>query len=128
MDSVPIATVESNFEDEGTLRYYWFQKTFFNDGINETFSFDRWFEIEKETGRVIDKHEDAMGIDIDKFFVIKSRESAIPDPVEIPEQNMYSQEEINEMILDQTQLIRSQEIEVSQAELNWKKAKQTATD
>ncbi len=48
--------------------------------------------------------------------------------VQVPEPERYSRREINTMLAEQSSLVRSLEIDVSQANLDWKKAKQTATD
>ena len=128
MDSVEIATVRTRVEEDGINRHAWMKETFELLPPQTTFTFEQLFKL-METGEVVfnDRRPDTLA-HAQGLFTIQKRPNAYPDPVEIPEQNMYSQEEINEMILEQTQLIRSQESEVSQAELNWKKAKQTATD
>ncbi|MDO5139475.1 MAG: HlyD family efflux transporter periplasmic adaptor subunit, partial [Oscillospiraceae bacterium] len=92
------------------------------------FSFEDIFKMLPSGEIVFDDSRQSVFEHAQNLFVMTKRENAYPDPVEIPEQNMYSQEEINEMVLDQTQLIRDLDINVSQAELNWRKAKQTATD
>ena len=138
-DSVIIAVVkdvtqrDETGKDPGKGRDFWFGRTFDATNENDTFTFSEWFEIDKSTGEVIDNRkkqdfENNQELSTDRYFDVSCRPSAYPDPVEIPEQNMYTQEEINEMILNQTQLIRSQELAVSQAELDYRKAKQTATD
>ena len=47
---------------------------------------------------------------------------------QVPETERYTKEQIDKMILEQNQLIRELRIGVSQAELDWKKARQTASD
>ena len=47
---------------------------------------------------------------------------------QVPETERYTKEQIDSMIVEQNRLIREYRIAVSQAELDWKKAGQTASD
>ena len=127
MDSVQIATVGSKEDEDGIHRHAWMQEMFENPARG-FFTFDSLIKMMPTAEIVFNDSDKDLLEHAMKLFTITKRGDAYPDPVEIPEQNMYSQEEINEMILNQTQLIRSQELAVSQAELDYRKAKQTATD
>ena len=127
MDSVQIATVGSKEDEDGIHRHAWMQEMFENPARG-FFTFDSLIKMMPTAEIVFNDSDKDLLEHAMRLFTITKRGDAYPDPVEIPEQNMYSQEEINEMILNQTQLIRSQELAVSQAELDYRKAKQTATD
>ena len=60
--------------------------------------------------------------------LIKGDDVIIIDPIEIPESKSYSQEEINEMIAEQSRKITTLDIAARQAELDYKKANAAAVD
>ncbi|MBQ8995904.1 MAG: hypothetical protein IJ091_08810 [Oscillospiraceae bacterium] len=127
MDSVLVGTVSSKENEDGIHRDAW-MKGMFDNKKKDYFTFADLFKM-MPNGDVVPNDLDAdMFIHAQQVFSLSELRTAIPDPVEVPETQMYSQEQIDEMILSQTQTIRSMEIEVSQAELDWRKAKQTSTD
>jgi multidrug resistance efflux pump len=123
MDSVQIATVTPTageaarvpiqgwFAENGWLEEYPEQETFFFSDV---------YTVDEITGNVEERTDDLIG----KVFVFKLERSN----AQVPETERYSQREIDNMIREQNDLIRGLKIDVAQAELNWRQAKQASGD
>ena len=123
MDSVQIATVtpaageaarvpiQGWFAENGWLEEYPEQETFFFSDV---------YTVDEITGNVEERTDDLIG----KVFVFKLERSN----AQVPETERYSQREIDNMIREQNDLIRGLKIDVAQAELNWRQAKQASGD
>ena len=123
MDSVQIATVtpaageaarvpiQGWFAQNGWLEEYPEQETFFFSDV---------YTVDEITGNVEERTDDLIG----KVFVFKLERSN----AQVPETERYSQREIDNMIREQNDLIRGLKIDVAQAELNWRQAKQASGD
>ncbi|MBQ3999537.1 MAG: hypothetical protein II643_00915, partial [Oscillospiraceae bacterium] len=122
MDSVLIATVRPVMDEnarvcvEGWLAGEEWKE---EDGI-PFFCFSKVYSVDDMSGTVA---ESAEGIITKVFDFHLERTNA-----QIPETERYSQREIDNMIREQNDLIRGLKIDVAQAELNWRQARQTAGD
>ena len=122
MDSVLIATVRPVMDEsacvcvEGWLAgEEWIEE----DEI-PCFCFSKIYSVDEMSGTVT---ESAEGIITKVFDFHLERTNA-----QIPETERYSQREIDNMIREQNDRIRDLKIDVAQAELNWRQAKQSSGD
>lgn len=158
MDSVRIASVHANPEEDGIARKRWLetvlpvkedeQKPDPDQGSDPgtdpvpdpdltlepdptpdpkpepepdpVYFFSTNYSVDGMTGAVEEKVDDIVrGV----FIFCRERANA-----QVPETERYTKEQIDSMIVEQNRLIREYRIAVSQAELDWKKAGQTASD
>ena len=122
MDSVQIASVSNKPEENGIPRKRWLE-TFFrheDDEEEPVFTFSTVYGVDEMNGK-IEESPDELIKPVLNFK--KERASA-----EVPETERYSQSEINRMLQEQNSLVRSLRIDVAQAELDWKEARQSAGD
>ena len=122
MDSVQIASVSNRPEEDGLPRKRWLETVFrHEEGEEESvFTFSEVYSVDDMNGKV-DEAPDALIAPVFNFR--KERASA-----EVPETERYTQSEINRMLQEQNALVRDLNIEVAQAELDWREAKQSAGD
>ncbi len=123
-DSVRIATIKSHKNYHPSELLAWFQSGFKND--DKVYRFSEVFSYDELSGYIENQFDNSFESNL--MYLTDFNPSAIPEPVIPPEEESHTQEEIDEMILNQTQTIRRMEVSVAQAELAWKRAKQTATD
>ena len=122
MDSVHIATVTPSMDEAArTPIQGWFAENGWAEtGDEQYFFFSDVYSVDEMTGNVEEKISDLIG----KVFAFKKERSN----AQIPETERYSQREIDRMIREQNDLIRELKIDVAQAELNWREAKQSSGD
>jgi multidrug resistance efflux pump len=122
MDSVQIASVSNNPEEDGIPRARWLALCFGHEEGEEEplFMFSAVYGVDGMSGKV----EEAPDELIAPVFVFKKER----DSAEVPETERYTQGEINRMLQEQNALVRDLNIEVAQAELDWREAKQSAGD
>ena len=122
MDSVQIATVTPSMDEAArTPIQGWFAENGWTEtGDEQFFFFSDVYSVDEMTGNVEEKISELIG----KVFVFKKERSN----AQIPETERYSQREIDSMIREQNDLIRELRIDVAQAELNWREAKQSSGD
>ncbi|MBR5071733.1 MAG: hypothetical protein IKX27_07550 [Oscillospiraceae bacterium] len=122
MDSVQIATVTPSMDEAArTPIQGWFAENGWAEtGDEQYFFFSDVYSVDEMTGNVEEKISDLIG----KVFAFKKERSN----AQIPETERYSQREIDRMIREQNDLIRELKIDVAQAELNWREAKQSSGD
>ena len=122
MDSVQIATVTPSMDEAArTPIQGWFAENGWAEtGDEQFFFFSDVYSVDEMTGNVEEKISDLIG----KVFAFKKERSN----AQIPETERYSQREIDRMIREQNDLIRELKIDVAQAELNWREAKQSSGD
>lgn len=122
MDSVQIASVSNRPEEDGIPRERWLSLYFAHEEGEEepVFTFSEVYSVDDFSGKI---DEDPNELIKPVFSFKKERSSA-----EVPETERYTQSEINRMLQEQNALVRDLKIEVAQAELDWREAKQSAGD
>ena len=122
MDSVLIATVSSIPEEDGVARKCWLETNEWVDveGVGDCYFFMENYSVDEMSGNVTERAEGVIA-SVMRFH--QERPNA-----QVPESERYSQREIDNMIREQNDLIRGLKIDVAQAELNWRQARQTAGD
>lgn len=145
MDSVRIATVSSNPEENGVPRKRWLETVMPRkekegpeqpgEGGEEVpapvpsgdeekeepvYAFSSVYAVDGMSGSITEKVPE---LESEVFFFRRERAN-----VQVPEPERYTREEINLMLAEQSRLVREMEIDEAQAALDWKKARQTATD
>lgn len=125
MDSVHFASVSTRPDEDGVARKRWIE-TVFKETDEEgqqfevPYMFSSDYAVDEFTG-AIDEHIGELEKEL--FTFVRERANA-----QVPETERYSQSEIDRMILEQNALIREKKIDVAQAELDWRQAKQSSGD